>query len=232
MLRPPLLVLFDVDNTLLDNDRFTADLDAYLAQRVGADERARYWRLYEELRQSVGYADYLGALQQLRVGSPDPEALLHAADFLLEYPFAEHLYPRALAAVAHLATLAPVAILSDGDIVFQPRKIRRSGIEAAVAGRVLVYVHKQDQLDDLQARYPAAHYAMIDDKPKILAAMKTKLGARLTTIFVRQGHYAAEAAGQAIAPPPDHCIDHIAELCNFDLAQLLPAAHVPTLESP
>jgi FMN phosphatase YigB (HAD superfamily) len=223
MLRPPLLVLFDVDNTLLDNDRFTADLDACLAQRLGAGECARYWRLYEELRQRGGYADYLGALQQLRVRSADPEALLHLADFLLEYPFAEQLYPGALAAIAHMATLASVAILSDGDIVLQPRKIRRSGIEAAVSGRVLVYVHKQDQLDDLQRRLPAGHYVMVDDKPTILAAMKSKLGARLTTVFVRQGHYAAEASGQAMKRPPDHCIDRIAELCSFDLAQLLPA---------
>jgi FMN phosphatase YigB (HAD superfamily) len=222
MLRPPLLVLFDVDNTLLDNDRFTADLDACLAQRLGAGECARYWRLYEELRQRGGYADYLGALQQLRVRSADPEALLHLADFLLEYPFAEQLYPGALAAIAHMATLASVAILSDGDIVLQPRKIRRSGIEAAVSGRVLVYVHKQDQLDDLQRRLPAGHYVMVDDKPTILAAMKSKLDARLTTIFVRQGHYAAEASGRAMKPPPDYCIDRIAELCSFDRAQLLP----------
>ena len=114
--------------------------------------------------------------------------------------------------------------------MFQPRKIHRSGIEAAVSGRVLVYVHKQDQLDDLQARYPAGHYAMVDDKPKILAAMKAELGERLTTIFVRQGHYAAEAAGQAITPAPDRCIDHIAELCQFNLEQLLPAACATTPE--
>jgi FMN phosphatase YigB (HAD superfamily) len=221
---PPLLVLFDVDNTLLDNDRFTSDLDDWLEQQLGAEERTRYWRLYEELRQREGYADYLGVVQAMRSGSPGPARLMHAAEFLLEYSFAERLYPGALAALAHLATLAPVAILSDGDFVFQPRKIRRSGLEAAVSGRVLLCVHKQDELDTLQARFPAAHYVMVDDKPRLLAAMKAKLGEKLTTIFVRQGHYAAEAVGESITPPPDHAIDHIAQLCQFGLGELRGAA--------
>jgi FMN phosphatase YigB (HAD superfamily) len=230
--RAPLLILLDVDNTLLDNDRLTADLDHYLEQRLGPDERARYWRLYEELRQRGGYADYLGALQLLRTDAPDPEAMLHASDFLLEYPFADRLYPGTLAAIAHLATLAPVAILSDGDIVFQPRKIRRSGLEQAVSGRVFVYVHKQDELDDLQARFPADRYLMVDDKPRLLAAMKAKLGTRLATVFVRQGHYATEAVGQVLDPPPDHCIDAIAELLRFSRDELLPAAAAAIPESP
>jgi len=219
-----IVFLLDVDNTLLDNDRFAADLGARLEQAFGADERNRYWALFAGLRGELGYADYLGTLQAFRRGLEDEAALLQMSGFLLEYPFAQRLYPCALDVIAHLGGLGLPVILSDGDVVFQPRKIQVAGLCAAVAGRVLIQVHKQSTLDATQRRYPAAHYVMVDDKPQILAAMKQTLGAKLTTVFVRQGHYAAEAAGTAIEPPPDLSIEHIGELMRFDRSQFSAAA--------
>jgi FMN phosphatase YigB (HAD superfamily) len=216
--------LLDVDNTLLDNDRFAADLGANLEQGFGAAGRDRYWALYAKLRDELGYADYLGALQAFRAGLDDDPDLLQMSAFLLEYPFAQRLYPRALEAIAHLRTLGLPVVLSDGDVVFQPRKVQRSGIWDAVEGRVLIYLHKQRALEAMQRRYPAAHYVMIDDKPQLLAAMKRVLGARLTTVFVRQGHYALESADTAIDPPPDLCIERIGELIDLDLSYFTPAA--------
>ena len=208
--------LLDVDDTLLDNDRFAADLGARLEQSFGAAERSRYWAIFSGLRGELGYADYLGALQAFRTGLGDDSGLLQISGFLLEYPFAQRLYPRALDVIAHLEGLGLPVILSDGDVVFQPRKIQIAGLWAAVAGRVLIQVHKQLELDATQRRYPAAHYVMVDDKPQLLAAMKQVLGPKLTTVWVRQGHYAAESAGIAIDPPPDLSIDHIGELIGID----------------
>ena len=216
--------LLDVDNTLLDNDRFAADLSARLERDFGAAGRDRYWQHYAKLRDEFGYADYLDALQLLRAGLDDDPDLLQMSAFLLEYPFAQRLYPQALAVIAHLHTLGLPVVLSDGDLVFQPRKVQRSGIWDAVAGRVLIPLHKQHSLDMMQRRYPAAHYVMVDDKPQLLAAMKQILGARLTTVFVRQGHYALEAAGQAIDPPPDRVVDRIGELLQVDFSSCLAAA--------
>jgi FMN phosphatase YigB (HAD superfamily) len=224
VLKAPLMFLFDVDNTLLDNDRFTADLTAWLDQAFGTAERERYWAIYAAGREKSGYADYLGALQAFRAGSSAQPQLQATAQFLLEYPFERLLYPDALAAVRHLAALAPVTIVSDGDMVFQPHKIHRSGLAAAFSDRVLVYVHKQESLDDLQARFSASHYVMIDDKPRLLAAMKQVLGARLTTIFVRQGHYASEPAAAGVLPAPDRAIDRIADLIGLSLADFPAAA--------
>ena len=233
MLSAPLVFLFDVDNTLLDNDRFNAELSGWLDQAFGQVERERYWAIYATQREQNGYADYLGALQQFRFGSVAQVQLQETADFLLEYPFERLLYPQALAAVAHLAAMAPVVIVSDGDMVFQPHKIRRSGIAAAFVERVLIYVHKQDSLDDLQARFRADHYVMIDDKPKLLAAMKQVLGARLTTVFVRQGHYANDASAAPVDPPPDRTIDRIGDLLGLSLADFPPApAHAPNNTAP
>ena len=209
--------LLDIDNTLLDNDRFAADLGARLQQDFGAEGRDRYWSIYAVLREKVGYADYLATLQEFRTGLDHDPDLLQMSRFMLEYPFAERLYPDALAAVARLHTLGTPVVLSDGDVVFQPRKVQRSGIWDAVQGRVLIYLHKQRMLDAMQQRFPAAHYVMVDDKPLLLAAMKTVLGPRLTTVFVRQGHYAREATGQSIMPPPDLTIERIGELADFDL---------------
>lgn len=209
--------LLDIDNTLLDNDRFAADLGERLEQDFGAEDRDRYWALYAILREKLGYADYLATLQRFRAGLDDDPDLLQMSGFMLDYPFAERLYPGALTAVAHLRTLGTPVVLSDGDAVFQPRKVQRSGIWEAVQGRVLIYLHKQRMLDAMQRRFPAAHYVMVDDKPRLLAEMKSVLGDRLTTVFVRQGHYAREAIGQSIAPPPDLTIERIGELAGFDL---------------
>ena len=225
--KPGAVFLLDVDNTLLDNDGFAADLDAHLAQAFGAAERERYWTLYADLRRQLGYADYLATLQQFRIGLDDDPALLRISAFLLDYPFAARLYPRALEAIAHLRTLGLPVVLSDGDVVFQPRKIQRSGIWDAVEGRVLIYLHKERMLPTMQQRFPASHYVMVDDKPQLLAAMKQALGDKLTTVFVRQGHYAA-AAGTTIDPAPDRTIEHIGDLCDHDLAWFV-ADHAPSI---
>ena len=218
MLNPESAVfLLDVDNTLLDNDRFAQDLGERLESAFGAAERARYWEIFGRRREALGLADYLGALQDFRTGLDDNPQLLGMSDFLLEYPFASRLFPQALAAVAHLRTLGLPVVLSDGDIVFQPRKIHRSGVWAAVEGRVLIYLHKEKMLEHMQQRYPAKQYVMVDDKANLLAAMKSALGARLTTVFVRQGHYALAAESKSAEPAPDLVIGRIGDLLNHDL---------------
>ena len=215
--------LVDVDNTLFDNDGFARDLGAELQRSFGDEGRQCYFDIYEALRAAVGYADYIGALQRFRQGRETHPGMLRIGAWLLDYPFAEHLYPHALDALAHLRTLGTTAILSDGDIVFQPHKIEHSGLWQAVAGEVLVYVHKQHMLDAVQQRYPAAHYVTVDDKAYLLTAMKRLLGARLTTVFVRQGHYAAMPADPD-DPAPDIEIEHVGDLCRFAAADFLPAA--------
>jgi FMN phosphatase YigB (HAD superfamily) len=212
-----IVFLLDVDNTLLDNDRFAADLGEHLQLHFGAAARARYFSIFAELRERLGIADYLASLQGFRAGLDDDPRLLQMSNFLLEYPFAELVYEPAFAAIAHLRTLGLPVILSDGDVVFQPRKIERSGIWDAVEGRVMIYVHKERELDHVQRRYPGAHYVMVDDKPNLLAAMKTALGPKLTTVFVRQGHYALAPGADAVLPPPDRAIGGIGELKNFQL---------------
>jgi hypothetical protein len=218
MLKPGACVfLLDVDNTLLDNDRFAADLGNHLDQAFGEDQRDRYWAIYRRLRNQQGYADYLGALQEFRIGMDHEPELLRMSDFLLEYPFAERLYPHALETIQHLASLGLPVVFSDGDMVFQPRKIRRSGILAAVEGRMLICLHKERALPSMQRRYPGSHYVMIDDKPQILAAMKRILGPMLTTVFVRQGHYASESIGTVVDPLPDANVRHLGDLRDRDL---------------
>ncbi len=212
------IFLLDVDNTLLDNDRFGADLGDRLEQAFGASERARYWEIFGRLREQLGLADYLASLQAFRSGLDDHPDLLAMSEFLLEYPFAARLFPRALEAVAHLNTLGRPVVLSDGDIVFQPRKIQRSGIWDAVRGRVMIYLHKERVLDHMQQRYPAKHYVMVDDKPNLLAAMKSLLKDRLTTVFVRQGHYALAAQSNSVDPAPDMIIERIGDLMNHTLS--------------
>jgi len=210
--------LLDVDNTLLDNDSVTADLKQHLVTSFGEARARRYWELFEQLRSELGYADYLGALQRYRVENPRDTGLLEASLFLLHYPFANRVYPGALDVIHHLERRGRVAILSDGDVVFQPRKIDRSGIWGAVEGNVLIYIHKEQMLDDVERRYPAEHYVMVDDKVRILAAMKTIWGDRLTTVFVRQGHYALDEASVAKYPPADVTIEKIADLGSAALA--------------
>ena len=224
-----LALLIDVDNTLLDNDRFGADLDNYLQQAFGARLRERYREIYEQLRDEAGYADYLGALQRFRADvvhqeGDDHPALLHVAEFMLEYPFAQRVYPHALETLSYLRTLAGVTIVSDGDIVFQPRKIQRSGIYQAVDGRVLIYLHKQKRLDAIERHCRSEHYVMVDDKPQVLADMKRQWRDRLTTVFVRQGHYAVDAAQQRVDPAPDRSIERIDDLRDFTRADFLPTS--------
>ena len=213
--------LLDVDNTLLDNDRFGADLGARLEEAFGADQRDRYWAILAALREELSYVDYLAALEKFRAGLDDDPDLLQMSAFMLEYPFADRLYPRAVEAIAHLRTLGLPVILSDGDVVFQPRKIQRSGIWNAVQGRVLIYLHKERALDAVQRRHPAQHYVMVDDKAQILAAMKRVLRERVTTVFVHQGHYAAQSLNTVIDPPPDLAIERIGDLVDYDLSDFL-----------
>lgn len=208
--------LFDVDNTLLDNDAVQADLSSYLEREFGRSTRDRYWALFEELRAELGYADYLGALQRYRLENLDDPQLLRVSAFLVDYPFAERLYPGALAALARCAGLGPTVLLSDGDVVFQPRKVQRSGLWAAVSGRVLIYLHKEQMLDAVERRYPADHYVMIDDKLRILTAMKAGWGPKLTTVFARQGHYALDPRELAAYGEADFTVERIGELAERD----------------
>jgi FMN phosphatase YigB (HAD superfamily) len=215
MLSNDTVFLLDVDDTLLDNDRFGADLGKRLESDFGVEARKRYWGIFEELRAKVGFADYLGSLQVFRDGLDDDPRLLGMSDFLLEYQFSNLLYPQALQAIGHLRTLGRPVILSDGDVVFQPRKIKHAGIWGAVDGAVLIYIHKEKVLDHVQRRYPASHYVVVDDKPNLLAAMKSQLQERLTTVFVRQGHYALAPGSNSVQPPPDRVIERIGEILNF-----------------
>ncbi len=213
----PVVHLLDVDNTLLDNDRFGADLGDHLDRTFGAAERARYWTLFSERRERLGFADYLGTLEAFRTGLEDHPQLPHLGDYLLEYPFAALLYPEALAVIRQLSACGRPVLLSDGDIVFQPRKIRLSGLHDAVAGRVLVFLHKDKMMDHVQRLYPAPRYVMVDDKPNLLAAVKSALGAKVTTVFVRQGHYAHDVQSQTRIPPPDRVIERLGDLLSLNL---------------
>jgi len=209
--------LLDCDNTLLDNDRVQDDLREHLASEFGPENRDRYWEIFEALRDELGYADYLGALQRYRLGAMNDPRLLTMSSFLVDYPFADRLYPRALGAIEHLRRWGPTVILSDGDVVFQPRKIQRSGLWEAVEGRVLIYIHKEQMLDDVEQRYPARHYVMVDDKLRILAAMKAIWRDRLTTIFPRQGHYALDPKIGSTWPPADLTIERVGDLLEWKL---------------
>jgi FMN phosphatase YigB (HAD superfamily) len=206
--------LLDVDNTLLDNDAVIADLRRHLVDAFGRECDERYWEIFEQLRTELGYADYLGALQRYRIERPREAHVLQVSLFLLHYPFADRVYPGAFDAICHLRLRGPVVILSDGDVVFQPRKIERSGLWGAVEGEVLIYIHKERMLDDVERRYPARRYVVVDDKIHILAAMKAVWGDRLTTVFVRQGHYAHDAALVAANPAADVTIERIADLSS------------------
>ena len=216
--------LFDVDNTLLDNDRVTADLRRYLEREVGRARSDRYWAIFESLRAELGYADYLGALQRYRIEYPRDPHLLQVSSYLVDYPFANRLFPNSLDVIEHCRRWGPAVILSDGDVVFQPRKVERSGLFEAVEGNILIYIHKELELSDVERRYPADHYVMVDDKLRILTAMKKIWGARLTTVFPRQGHYALDAAEVAKYPRADVTVERIGDLLDYDLAALRAAA--------
>ena len=216
-----LIFLFDVDNTLLDNDRVTADLQRYLEKEVGHDRQKHYWEFFEQLRAELGYADYLGALQRYRLEYPRDPGLLTVSHFLVNYPFATRLYPDSLDAVEHVKQWGKAVVLSDGDVVFQPLKIERAGIFESVEGNVLIYVHKEQELEDVEHRFPADHYVLIDDKLRILSAVKKIWGNKVTTVFPRQGHYAHDPTVLSTFPPADITINRIGELLEFDQERLV-----------
>ncbi|MEP7327026.1 MAG: HAD family hydrolase [Gemmatimonadota bacterium] len=209
-----IVFLLDVDNTLLDNDRVVADLKRLLAREVGPAHQQHYWTIFEQLRTELGYADYLGTLQRCRLEDPRDQNLLAISSFLLNYPFRDWLYTGALAVIKHLSVWGPTVILTDGDVVFQPLKIERSGLLDAVGGRVLLYIHKEQELEDVERRYPADHYVLVDDKVRILAAVKQVWTDRVTTVFPRQGHYAFDPQ-VATYPAPDHTIERIGDLLRY-----------------
>ena len=211
--------LFDVDNTLLDNDRFQDDLRQELERAHGERACARYWEVFEQLRGELGYADYLGALGRLRLQDLHDPTLFRTANWLIDYPFADRLYPHVLRVVEHVRQWGRAVILSDGDAIFQPRKIARSGLWDAFAGNVLIYVHKEKELADVERWHPAAHYVLVDDKTRILEAVKAIWGARVTTIFPKQGHYASQEPPRDAAPV-DLAIDRIGDLLGHDLSKL------------
>ena len=211
-----IVCLFDIDNTLLDNDRITGDLRQHLEREVGQIQTELYWKIFEELRREVGYADYLGALQRYRAERPNDMRVLAVSRFLIDYPFANRLFPNSLDVLQRAAAWGPVVLLTDGDVVFQPRKAERSGLFEAVEGRVLIYVHKELQLDDVSCRFPAEQYVLVDDKLRILSAVKKAWGTRITTVFVRQGHYALDAQILKDFPPADVTIERIGDLLSIE----------------
>ena len=224
MATAPVVFLFDVDNTLLDNDRVTADLKQHLTHEVGPERQQRYWAIYEQLRAELGYADYLGALQRYRTEYPRDPRLLTVSRFLVNYPFANRLFPNSLDVLDQCKQWGKAVILSDGDVVFQPRKIERSGLFDAVDGNVLIYVHKEQELDDVAQQYPARQYVLVDDKLRILAAVKKVWSSRVITVFPRQGHYARDPQAAASYPAADVSLERIGDLLNYDLKKLLEAA--------
>lgn len=215
--------LFDVDNTLLDNDGIQDDLSAHLEREVGLVSRDRYWAIFEQLRSELGYADYLGTLQRYRLEHQDDPQVLRVSFFLLGYPFADRLYPGALAVLARCRELGPTVILSDGDVVFQPRKVQRSGLWDAVEQRVLIYLHKEQMLASVEQRFPAEHYVMVDDKLRILSAVKKVWGRRVTTVFPRQGHYALDPRELAAWPAADVTLESIGQLLELPESALYSA---------
>jgi FMN phosphatase YigB (HAD superfamily) len=220
--RDPVVFLVDVDNTLLDNDGLQEDLRGHLERELGAERRDRYWEILIDLFAEFGYRDYIGALQKLRAENPSDQRLLSVSGFLLDYPFADRLYPGALDVVRRLGRWGRTVILTDGDVVFQPRKVERSGIFKVADGHVLIYIHKEQALDDVERRYPAAHYVLVDDKPRILAAVKAAWGERVTTVLPRQGQFALDQKVLAALPPPDIAIERIGDLLAYDLPGLVP----------
>jgi FMN phosphatase YigB (HAD superfamily) len=221
----PIVFLVDVDNTLVDNDGIQQDLKDHLERTYGLAARERYWRILEDLFVELGYRDYIGALQRFRVEHPREVELLSMSSFLMDYPFADRLYPGAIEVLKRLRSLGPTVILSDGDVVFQPRKVEHAGIADAVDGHVLIYIHKEEALDDVERRYPAEHYVLVDDKLRILDAVKQIWGARVTTVFPRQGQYAHDAKLLSALPPADVTIERIGDLLHYDLPWLRTAPH-------
>lgn len=216
-----IVFLVDVDNTLLDNDHIQNDIKRHLDREFGVPCRERYWAILEQLFSELGYRDYLGALQRYRVEHPQDIHLLSMSSFLVDYPFANRLYPGSMDVLEKFRTWGRTVILSDGDVVFQPRKVERSGIFEAVEGHVLIYIHKEQSLDDVERRYPAEHYVLVDDKLRILTTVKKIWGDRVTTVFPRQGQYAHDAKVIAACPRADLTVERVGHLLDYDLAALL-----------
>jgi FMN phosphatase YigB (HAD superfamily) len=220
MIRHKTVFLFDVDNTLLDHDRVTHDLRRYLESAIGAERAQQYWQIFEDIRADLGYADYLGALQRYRIEYPREPQLLCVSQFFINYPFANRLFPNSIDAVEHVRQWGPAVILSDGDVVFQPHKVYRSGLFETFESHVLIYVHKEDELAEVERRYPAEHYVVVDDKLRILDAIKNIWKSRVTTVFVSQGHYAKDAETLAKYPAADLSLERIGALLDYNLADL------------
>ena len=223
----PIVFLVDVDNTLLDNDGIQQDLKDHLERAYGRDARDRYWRILEDLFSELGYRDYLGALQRFRVEHPREVELLSMSSYLIDYPFAGRLFPSALKVLKRLASFGTTVILSDGDVIFQPHKVERAGLSDAVDGRVLIYIHKEEALDDVERRFPAEHYVVIDDKLRILTAVKRLWQDRVTTVFARQGSYARDPQTVGAFPPADVTIERIGDLLSHNLPGTRPAPPMP-----
>src|SRR6476660_7273337 len=219
----PIVFLIDVDNTLLDNDHIQSDLKRHLEREFGVACRDRYWAILEELFTDLGYRDYLGALQRYRVEHPKDIHLLSMSSFLVDYPFANRLYPGSLDVLERFRSWGRTVILSDGDVVFQPRKVERSGIFEAVEGNVLIYIHKEEELGDVEQRYPAEHYVLVDDKPRILATVKKVWGDRVTTVLPRQGQFAHAADAASYRPAADLTVERIGDLLAYDFAKFIPS---------
>jgi FMN phosphatase YigB (HAD superfamily) len=216
--------LFDVDNTLLDNDQVQAEMKDHLAEAYGPATRDRYVAILAQLVNELGYTDYLGALERLRIEMMHRPEVLRMSSWLVDYPFADRLFPHALEVVRHVAQWGLTVILSDGDAVFQPRKVERSGLWKAFEDRVLIYIHKEQELAYVERLYPARHYVLIDDKLRILATVKKAWGDRVTTVFPKQGHYAFDPSILGEYPRADLEIDKIGDLLNYDRSKLVPAA--------
>ncbi len=220
---PTLVFLIDVDNTLIDNDAVKKDLDEHITVELGPALAARFWEIYEQARKERETVDIPLALSRLRtqtsLADMDEQTYLHVHSIFDNYPFFERLYPGTLETLHYLRTLGLTVIVSDGDRFFQAEKIFASNLAEAVEGRVLIYIHKQQHLDEIVRQYPADHYVMIDDKPEILADTKELWGKRVTTAFVQQGKYAAEQKPPNFAP--DISVLHIADLRNYSATQFL-----------
>jgi len=223
-----MVFLIDVDNTLIDNDGIQQDLKDHLERDYGLGSRVRYWKILEDLFDELGYRDYLGALQRYRMEHPRQVELLAMSSFLIDYPFAKRLFPGSLEVLKRMRATGPTVILSDGDVVFQPRKVERAGLWNAVDGHVLIYIHKEEALDDVERRYPADHYVLVDDKLRILTAVKQFWGDRVTTVFPRQGSYAHDAKAISAFPPADVTVESIGDLLDRDLGKLQQAAPFPS----
>lgn len=216
-----IVFLFDVDNTLLDNDRVSKDLRAFLEKEVGIERSNRYWEIFEALRSELGYADYLGALQQYRLENPYDSHLLAVSTYLINYPFANRLFPNSLDVIEYCRQFGKVVILTDGDVVFQPRKVECSGLYEAVEGNILIYIHKELELADVMRRYPTEHYVLVDDKIRILTAVKKSWGAKVTTVFPRQGHYALDEKEVSKYPNADITLERIGDLLEIKIESLM-----------